>query len=151
MIRSLWIAKTGLDAQQTQMDTISHNLANVGTNGYKRSHAVFEDLIYQNLRQAGSQSTANTTLPTGLQLLVYPLEDSLLIGVGFEAEQGRQIQAEAVLRKRSWNLERYGAWLPAQLLDGSWYVVRRLQKSRFLENGPLLPNSALLLAQELLA
>ncbi len=68
MIRSLWIAKTGLDAQQTQMDTISHNLANVGTNGYKRSHAVFEDLIYQNLRQAGSQSTANTTLPTGLQL-----------------------------------------------------------------------------------
>ena len=47
MIRSLWIAKTGLDAQQTQMDTISHNLANVGTNGYKRSHAGFEDLFYQ--------------------------------------------------------------------------------------------------------
>ena len=68
MIRSLWIAKTGLDAQQVQMDTISHNLANVGTNGYKRSHAIFEDLIYQNLRQAGAQSTANTTLPTGLQL-----------------------------------------------------------------------------------
>ncbi len=68
MIRSLWIAKTGLDAQQTQMDTISHNLANVGTNGYKRSHAIFEDLIYQNLRQAGAQSTSSTTLPTGLQL-----------------------------------------------------------------------------------
>ena len=46
MIRSLWIAKTGLDAQQTQMDVISHNLANVSTNGYKRSQAVFEDLIY---------------------------------------------------------------------------------------------------------
>jgi flagellar basal-body rod protein FlgG len=68
MIRSLWIAKTGLDAQQTQMDTISHNLANVGTNGYKRSHAIFEDLVYQNLRQVGGQSTAETTLPTGLQL-----------------------------------------------------------------------------------
>jgi flagellar basal-body rod protein FlgG len=68
MIRSLWIAKTGLDAQQTQMDTISHNLANVSTNGYKRSHAIFEDLIYQNIRQAGSLSTANTSLPTGLQL-----------------------------------------------------------------------------------
>ncbi len=68
MIRSLWIAKTGLDAQQMQMDTISHNLANVSTNGYKRSHAVFEDLIYQNLRQAGAQSSANTALPTGLQL-----------------------------------------------------------------------------------
>ncbi|NLD56335.1 MAG: flagellar basal-body rod protein FlgG [Burkholderiaceae bacterium] len=68
MIRSLWIAKTGLDAQQTQMDTISHNLANVGTNGYKRSHAIFEDLVYQNLRQVGGQDTAETTLPTGLQL-----------------------------------------------------------------------------------
>jgi len=68
MIRSLWIAKTGLDAQQTQMDTISHNLANVSTNGYKRSHAIFEDLIYQNLRQAGAQSSAQTELPTGLQL-----------------------------------------------------------------------------------
>ncbi|HVL56972.1 MAG TPA: flagellar basal-body rod protein FlgG [Burkholderiaceae bacterium] len=68
MIRSLWIAKTGLDAQQTQLDTISHNLANVGTNGYKRSHAVFEDLLYQNLRQAGAQETQQNTQPTGLQL-----------------------------------------------------------------------------------
>jgi flagellar basal-body rod protein FlgG len=54
MIRSLWIAKTGMEGQQTKLDTISHNLANVGTNGYKRSHVVFEDLMYQNLRQAGS-------------------------------------------------------------------------------------------------
>ena len=68
MIRSLWISKTGLDAQQMQLDTISHNLANVGTNGYKRAHAQFEDLLYQNLRQAGSQETQQTTLPTGLQL-----------------------------------------------------------------------------------
>ncbi len=68
MIRSLWIAKTGLDAQQTQLDTITHNLANVSTVGYKRSHAVFEDLLYQNMRQAGAQSTQQTQLPTGLQL-----------------------------------------------------------------------------------
>ena len=68
MLRSLWIAKTGLDAQQTQLDAISHNLANVATNGYKRSHAVFEDLLYQNLRQAGGQSSQQTALPTGLQL-----------------------------------------------------------------------------------
>lgn len=68
MMRSLWIAKTGLDAQQTQLDTITHNLANVGTNGYKRSHAVFEDLLYQNIEQAGAQSTQQTQLPTGLQL-----------------------------------------------------------------------------------
>ena len=68
MIRSLWISKTGLEAQQTQLDTITHNLANVSTNGYKRSHAVFEDLLYQNLRQSGAASTQQTQLPTGLQL-----------------------------------------------------------------------------------
>ncbi|HYF57612.1 MAG TPA: flagellar basal-body rod protein FlgG [Burkholderiaceae bacterium] len=68
MMRSLWISKTGLDAQQMQLDTISHNLANVGTNGYKRSHAQFEDLLYQNLRQSGAQQTQQTTLPSGLQL-----------------------------------------------------------------------------------
>src|SRR5574343_908812 len=68
MIRSLWIAKTGMEAQQTQLDTISHNLANVATNGYKRSHAVFEDLISQNLRQTGSNTTEQTVLPTGLQV-----------------------------------------------------------------------------------
>lgn len=68
MIRSLWIAKTGLDAQQTQLDTISHNLANVGTNGFKKGHVVFEDLIYQNLRQAGAASGEQGMLPTGLQV-----------------------------------------------------------------------------------
>ena len=68
MIRSLWIAKTGLDAQQTQLDVISNNLANVSTNGYKRSRAVFEDLLYQTLRQPGAQSSQQTTVPSGLQL-----------------------------------------------------------------------------------
>ncbi|WP_427911954.1 flagellar basal-body rod protein FlgG [Ramlibacter sp. MMS24-I3-19] len=68
MLRSLDIAKTGLEAQQTQLDAITHNLANVGTNGYKRSHAVFEDLLYQNIRQAGAPNAAETQLPTGLQL-----------------------------------------------------------------------------------
>src|SRR5438132_5318195 len=68
MIRSLWIAKTGLDAQQTQLDVIANNLANVSTNGYKRSRAVFEDLLYQTLRQPGAQSSQQTQLPTGLQV-----------------------------------------------------------------------------------
>lgn len=68
MIRSLWIAKTGLDAQQTQLDVISNNLANVSTNGFKRSRAVFEDLLYQTLRQPGAQSSQQTTIPSGLQL-----------------------------------------------------------------------------------
>ncbi|MBN8487663.1 MAG: flagellar basal-body rod protein FlgG [Burkholderiales bacterium] len=68
MIRSLWISKTGMEAQQTQLDHISNNLANAATNGYKRSHAVFEDLMYQNLRQSGAASSEQTQLPTGLQV-----------------------------------------------------------------------------------
>lgn len=68
MIRSLWIAKTGLDAQQTQMDVISNNLANVSTSGFKRARAVFEDLLYQTLRQPGAQSSQQTQLPSGLQI-----------------------------------------------------------------------------------
>jgi flagellar basal-body rod protein FlgG len=68
MMRSLWISKTGMEAQQTQLDHISNNLANSATNGYKRSHAVFEDLMYQTLRQSGANSTEQTTLPTGLQV-----------------------------------------------------------------------------------
>ncbi|MCX7240203.1 MAG: flagellar basal-body rod protein FlgG [Burkholderiales bacterium] len=68
MINSLWISKTGMEAQQTQLDIISNNLANVSTNGFKKSHAVFEDLMYQNLRQVGSSSSEQSTLPTGLQV-----------------------------------------------------------------------------------
>ncbi|MCZ4058705.1 flagellar basal-body rod protein FlgG [Pantoea sp. LMR881] len=68
MIRSLWIAKTGLDAQQMNMDVIANNLANVSTNGFKRSRAVFEDLMYQTMRQPGTQSSEQTTLPSGLQI-----------------------------------------------------------------------------------
>ena len=68
MIRSLWISKTGLDAQQMQLDVIANNLANVSTNGFKRARAVFEDLLYQTLRQPGANSSQQTQLPSGLQL-----------------------------------------------------------------------------------
>jgi flagellar basal-body rod protein FlgG len=68
MMRSLWISKTGMEAQQTQLDTISNNLANASTNGYKRASAVFEDLMYQNLRQVGAASTEQTDMPAGLQI-----------------------------------------------------------------------------------
>lgn len=66
--QSLWIAKTGLDAQQTNMDVIANNLANVSTNGFKRQRVVFEDLLYQTVRQPGAQSSEQTRLPSGLQL-----------------------------------------------------------------------------------
>jgi flagellar basal-body rod protein FlgG len=68
MYPALWIAKTGLDAQQTNMSVISNNLSNVNTTGFKRDRAVFNDLIYQNLRQVGAQSSENTELPSGLMV-----------------------------------------------------------------------------------
>ncbi|HHI76443.1 MAG TPA: flagellar basal-body rod protein FlgG [Gammaproteobacteria bacterium] len=68
MYPALWIAKTGLDAEQTRMSVIANNLANVNTTGFKRDRAVFEDLMYQNIRQAGASSTEDTSLPSGLYL-----------------------------------------------------------------------------------
>ena len=68
MNRSLYIAATGMNAQQSQMDVISNNLANVSTNGFKGSRAVFEDLLYQTVRQPGADSTQQTQVPSGIQL-----------------------------------------------------------------------------------
>jgi flagellar basal-body rod protein FlgG len=68
MFSSLWIAKTGLDAQQTRLDVISNNLANASTTGFKSSVASFQDLIYQNEGQPGSQTTQQTQSPSGLLL-----------------------------------------------------------------------------------
>jgi flagellar basal-body rod protein FlgG len=68
MIRSLWTARTGLDAQQTSLDVIANNLANVSTNGFKRQRPIFEDLLYQTIRQPGAQSTQQTQISSGLQI-----------------------------------------------------------------------------------
>ena len=66
--QAMWISKTGLEAQQTRMSVISNNLANVNTTGFKKTRAIFEDLLYQNVRQVGAQSSQDTVLPTGLQI-----------------------------------------------------------------------------------
>jgi flagellar basal-body rod protein FlgG len=65
---ALWAAKTGLDAQQTRMAVVSNNLANVNTTGFKKSRAVFEDLLYQNVRQVGGATSQDTQAPSGLSL-----------------------------------------------------------------------------------
>jgi flagellar basal-body rod protein FlgG len=67
-MESLWVAKTGLEAQQTRMTVISQNLANVNTTGYKRARALFEDLLYQNVVQAGGLTSQQSEAPTGLNL-----------------------------------------------------------------------------------
>jgi flagellar basal-body rod protein FlgG len=94
MIRSLWIAKTGMESQQTKLDAVSNNLANVATNGYKRAGVVFEDLMYQNLRQAGSATSEQSTLPTGLQ-----------IGLGVRAAATSRNFSQGTLNQTSNNLD----------------------------------------------
>ena len=116
MIRSLWIAKTGMEAQQTQLDTISHNLANVGTNGFKRGHVVFEDLIYQNLRQAGAASSDQTTLPTGLQ-----------VGLGVRSAATSRNFSQGNLQQTSNNLDiaiKGNGFFQIQLPDGTTGYTR---------------------------
>ncbi|RYZ66512.1 MAG: flagellar basal-body rod protein FlgG [Proteobacteria bacterium] len=68
MDSALWVAKTGLDAQQTRMTVVSNNLANVNTTGFKKGRAVFEDLLYQNVKQVGAATSQDTVAPTGLSL-----------------------------------------------------------------------------------
>lgn len=68
MNKAMWIAMTGLEAQQTRLSVISNNLANVNTTGFKRDRAVFEDLLYQTVRQPGAQSSQDTQLPSGMML-----------------------------------------------------------------------------------
>lgn len=94
MTRSLWIARTGLDAQQMQMDVIANNLANVSTNGFKASRAVFEDLLYQTIRQPGAQSTQQTQLPSGLQ-----------IGTGVQPVATEKIETQGNLAQTSNNTD----------------------------------------------
>jgi flagellar basal-body rod protein FlgG len=116
MLRSLWISKTGMEAQQTQLDTISHNLANVGTNGFKRGHAVFEDLIYQNLRQAGANSSEQTQLPTGLQ-----------VGLGVRAVATSRNFSQGNLQQTGGNLDvaiKGNGFFEIQMPDGSSAYTR---------------------------
>lgn len=68
MNSALWVAKTGLDAQQTRMSVVANNLANVNTTGFKKGRAAFEDLLYQTVKQPGAQTTQQTQAPTGMML-----------------------------------------------------------------------------------
>lgn len=132
MIRSLWISKTGMEAQQTQLDTISNNLANVGTNGYKRSHAVFEDLIYQNLRQSGAASSGQTQLPTGLQ-----------VGLGVRTVATSRNFSQGNLQQTSNNLDvaiKGQGFFQVQMPDGTTAYTRDGTFQRDA-NGQMVTNS----------
>lgn len=136
MLRSLWISKTGMEAQQMQLDTISHNLANVATNGYKRSHAVFEDLMYQNLRQAGAASSDSTQLPTGLQ-----------VGLGVRPVATARDNSQGSLQQTSNNLDvaiSGNGFLQVQMPDGSTAYTRD-GSMKLDAQGQLVTNSGYLI------
>jgi len=116
MIRSLWIAKTGMEGQQTKLDAIANNLANTGTNGYKRGGVVFEDLMYQNLRQAGAATSDQSTLPTGLQ-----------VGLGVRAAGTTRNFTQGALQQTGNNLDmaiQGPGFFQVQLPDGSTGYTR---------------------------
>lgn len=94
MLRSLYISKTGMDSSQFRLDVVTNNLANVNTTGFKKSRAVFEDLMYQVVRQPGAQSSQNTQLPTGL-----------LIGTGSTAVATDRIFEPGNLQQTNNNLD----------------------------------------------
>lgn len=132
MIRSLWIAKTGLESQQTNMDVISNNLANVSTNGFKRQRAVFEDMLYQTLRQPGAQSSEQTTIPSGLQ-----------IGTGVRPVATERIHSQGSLTQtnNSKDVAIQGkGFFQVQLPDGST-AYSRDGSFQFDQNGQLVTSS----------
>ena len=116
MIRSLWIAKTGMEGQQTKLDAIANNLANVGTNGFKRAGVVFEDLMYQNLRAAGSASSDQSQLPTGLQ-----------VGLGVRAAASTRNLSQGSLQQTGSNLDvaiKGQGFFQVQMPDGTTGYTR---------------------------
>jgi len=116
MIRSLWIAKTGLESQQTNMDVISNNLANVNTSGFKRSRAVFEDLMYQTMRQPGAQVGAANQLPSGLQ-----------VGTGVRTVATERIHTQGNLKETGNQLDvaiQGRGFLQVEMPDGTFAYTR---------------------------
>ena len=116
MNRSLWIAKTGMEGQQFKLDTIANNLANVATNGFKRGGVVFEDLMYDSLRQVGAASSDQTQLPTGLQ-----------VGLGTRVSASTRNFSQGNLQQTGNNLDlaiKGPGFFQVQLPDGSTAYTR---------------------------
>jgi flagellar basal-body rod protein FlgG len=105
-----------MEGQQTKLDAISNNLANVGTNGYKRAGVVFEDLMYQNLRPAGSATSEQSQLPTGLQ-----------VGLGVRAAATSRNFSQGSLQQTGNNLDvaiKGQGFFQIQLPDGTTGYTR---------------------------
>ncbi|MEI7795067.1 MAG: flagellar basal-body rod protein FlgG [Methylococcaceae bacterium] len=132
--RALWVAKTGLDAQQTRMAVISNNLANVNTTGFKKDRAVFQDLMYQNMRQVGAQTSQTSQLPTGLQL-----------GTGVKTMATEKIHIQGNVEQTGNNLDvaiNGRGFLQVTMPDGSTTYTRDGQL-KLDQNGQLVTTNGL--------
>ncbi len=116
MNSSLWVAKTGLDAQQTRMQVVSNNLANANTTGFKRDRASFEDLLYQNIRQVGGQTSQQTRAPSGMN-----------IGTGVRVVATEKVYQQGSLNQTGNNLDiaiEGRGFFQIQMPDGSMSYTR---------------------------
>lgn len=111
-----------------------------------------EQLLMALARRAHGERVVTTdALANGMRLLVYPSQRGLLVGVGFGRDQAHRVHPESLLQRRSMQLSRFGAWLPAMFADGSVYAVRRIDDFHPASNVPVLSDDELMLAQELMA
>ena len=116
MVRSLWTGASGMIGQQANIDTISNNLANVNTHGFRRMRADFEDLIYQTIRTAGSPATENTVVPVGVQMG----HGVTLAGTQRVFTQGSLQNTEVVTDMAIMG----DGFFRIQMFDGSWAYTR---------------------------
>jgi hypothetical protein len=96
-----------------------------------------------------TQEVVSSSIQGGFHLVAYAHEQIILVAVGVQAQQSRNQEPTSILLARGGNLQRYGAWLPAMLKDGAWYVVRRI--TNVPEEGSVLSEEDLTIAKELLA
>lgn len=116
MVRSLWNAATGMNAQQMNIDTISNNLSNVNTTGFKQHRAEFEDLLYQDVKLAGTPATEDTVTPLGLQM-----------GSGVKVGATQRIMTQGSLQATGVDTDIAivgDGFFRVQQYDGSWAYTR---------------------------
>jgi flagellar basal-body rod protein FlgG len=116
MVRSLWTGASGMIGQQANIDTISNNLANVNTHGYKKQRADFEDLIYQTVKMAGTPATEDTVVPVGIQM-----------GHGVKLADTQRVFSQGSLQQTEVPTDIAIAgegFFRVQMYDGSWAYTR---------------------------
>ncbi|MFC7518740.1 hypothetical protein ACFQUU_27385 [Herbaspirillum sp. GCM10030257] len=97
------------------------------------------------------QAVASQRLDDGMQMLVYPMDSGMLLGLGYEGNEAHRVHAEEILRRRSQDIEQLCTWLPAMFSDGGVYVVRRFNHIPDVDEAPPLSEDELTAAMEMLA